>query len=98
VAKVPVLIGVVSVSVLLPLVLELAGVMPRSMTVADDTLSLTTAGTGLDSTTMTIALVLYVVALLAMAVILAKSLTSDRRRAQRTVQIQSWQLRQLMPS
>ncbi len=97
VAKVPMLVGIVATSVLLPLVLELAGVLPRSMTVADGTLSIHTAARGLDYTTTTIALVLYVVSLLAMAVILAKALTSDRRLAQRTVQVQSWQLRQLMP-
>ncbi len=98
VAKVPLLVGAVTTSVLLPLVLELIGVVPRSMAVADDTLTLTTSATGLDYATTTIALVLYVVALVAMSVILAKALTSDRRRAQRAVQLQSWQLRQLMPS
>jgi serine/threonine protein kinase len=98
VARVPMLVGIVSTSVLLPLILEFAGVLPRSMTIANDTLTLHTGATGLDYTTTTIALFLYVVSLLAMAVILAKSLTSDRRLAQRTVQIQSWQLRQLMPS
>jgi serine/threonine-protein kinase len=97
VAKVPLLIGVVSFSVLLPLILELAGAVPRSMTVADDILILHTGARGLDYTTTVIALVLYVVALLAMAVILAKALTSDRRLAQRAAQLQSWQLRQLMP-
>ena len=97
VAKVPLLIAVVSISVLAPLVLELAGVLPRSMTVADGTVTLHTGASGLDYTTTTIALVLYVVALLAMAVILAKALTSDRRLAQRAAQLQSWQLRQLMP-
>jgi len=97
VAKVPLLIGVVSISVLLPLVLELAGALPRSMTVADGAVTLHTGANGLDYTTTTIALVLYVVALLAMAVILAKALTSDRRLAQRAAQLQSWQLRQLMP-
>lgn len=97
VARVPILIGVVSAAVLLPLALELAGVLPRSMTVVDDTLALHTAARGLDYSTTTIALVLYVVALLAMAVILAKALTSDRRLAQRAAQLHSWQLRQLMP-
>nr|MBA3822198.1 protein kinase [Deltaproteobacteria bacterium] len=87
VAKSSVLIGVVSTSVLLPLILELVGVMPRSMTVSDGTIALHTAAQGLDYTTTTIALVLYVLSLVAMAVILAKSLTSDRRLAQRTVQI-----------
>jgi hypothetical protein len=87
----------VSFSVLLPLILELAGAVPRSMTVADDILILHTGARGLDYTTTVIALVLYVVALLAMAVILAKALTSDRRLAQRAAQLQSWQLRQLMP-
>ncbi len=97
VAKTPMLVAVVASSVLFPLLLELAGVVPRSLTVADDTLTMHTAARGLDYATTTIALVLYVVSLLAMAVILAKTLTGDRRRAQRAVQLQSWQLRQLMP-
>ena len=97
VAKAWVLVTIVAGSVLFPLALEIAGVLPRSMRVFDDTLVLHTAGNGLDQTTTTIALVCYVIALMAMAVILAKSLTSDRRIAQRAVQVQTWQLRQLVP-
>jgi serine/threonine-protein kinase len=90
VARAWVLVAVIASSVLAPLALEVAGVLPRSMQVHDDTIVLVTAASGLDVTTTTIALVCYVVALLAMAVILAKSLTNDRRIAQRRVHIQSW--------
>jgi eukaryotic-like serine/threonine-protein kinase len=98
VAKAWVLVTIVAGSVLFPLALEIAGVLPRSMRVFDDTLVLHTAGSGLDQTTTTIAFICYVIALMAMAVILAKSLTSDRRIAQRAVQVQTWQLRQLVQS
>jgi eukaryotic-like serine/threonine-protein kinase len=92
-----VLVAVSATSVLAPLALELAGVIPRSMAVADNKLTMITHAHGLDLATTTIALTLYVVSLMAMSVILAKSLTSDRRKAQRLVQVQAWQLRQLVP-
>jgi len=96
VARAWVLITVVGCSVLSPLLLELTGVIPQSTFVGGDTLTLHTAASELEHTTTMITLVLYVITLLSMAVILAKSLTSDRRTAQRIVQIQSWQLRQLV--
>jgi serine/threonine-protein kinase len=93
-----VLVTVVATSVLAPFALELLGVLRPSTIVSGNTLVLHAVTSGLERTTTTMTLVLYVIALLSMAVILAKSLTSDRRSAQRLVQIQAWQLRQLMPA
>ncbi len=98
VAKGWVLVVVIATSVLLPFFLEVIHVLPRSTLISGDTLTLRTAASGLEGRTTTITLVLYVIALLSMGVILAKSLTSNRRAAQRLVQIQAWQLRQLVPS
>jgi serine/threonine-protein kinase len=92
-----VLVVVIASSVLIPFVLEAAGAIRQSTFVSGDTLTLHTWATDLDQTTTTIALVLYVIVLMSMAVLLAKSLTSDRRIVQKLVQIQSWQLRQLVP-
>ncbi len=93
-----VLVVIGAVSVLAPFFLELAGVLRQSTIIAGETLTLNMTANGLERTTTSITLVLYVIALLSMAVILAKSLASDRRSAQRLVQIQAWQLRQLVPS
>jgi serine/threonine-protein kinase len=97
VAKGWVLAAVVSASVLIPVLLEAVGVLEPSTLASNDTVILRPHATGLDQQTTTIALVLYVISLTSMAVVLAKSLTNDRRTAQRTVQIQTWQLRQLVP-
>jgi len=91
-----VLVTVSAAAVLAPLVLELAGVIPRSMAVDGNKLTLFTAAHDLDLATTTIGLCAYVISLLAMSVLLAKTLTSDRRNAQRMVQVQAWQLRQLV--
>ncbi|MCW5803265.1 MAG: serine/threonine protein kinase [Deltaproteobacteria bacterium] len=96
-AKGWVIAAAVSASILLPVLLEAAGALPASTLVDDGLLILRTTATSLDRQTTTVALVLYVIAIVAMSVILGKSLTNDRRAAQRLVQIQTWQLRQLVP-
>ncbi|MEO8703996.1 MAG: serine/threonine-protein kinase [Kofleriaceae bacterium] len=91
-----VLVTTISACVLAPLVLEWLGALPQSMVFAGDTMTLRVHAEGLEQTTTTIALVLYVIALTTMGVVLGRSLTGDRRAAQRTLEIQSWQLRQLV--
>jgi len=88
----------VCTAVLLPLGLEWLDVLPQSTFASGNTLTLhTNAGNGLEQSTTTLALTLYVISMLSMAVFLTKFLTRDRRAAQRMVQIQAWQLRQLVP-
>jgi hypothetical protein len=90
------LVAAIAGSVLAPLALELVGVLPRSMTFSGSTMVFHAHVEGLEQTTTTITLVLYVIALTTMGVVLGRSLTGDRRAAQRIVEIQSWQLRQLV--
>jgi serine/threonine-protein kinase len=97
VARPWIIVAVIAAGVLAPLGLEFAGVLPQSTLFSGDTVMLHPAVTGLEHTTTMITFVLYVIVLLAMAVVLARSLTGDRRAAQRIVQVQSWQLRQLVP-
>jgi eukaryotic-like serine/threonine-protein kinase len=88
----------VCTAVLTPLALEWADVLPQSTFVSGATLTLhTPAAAGLDQSTTMLTLVMYVISLLSMSVFLTKFLTRDRRAAQRQVQIQAWQLRQLVP-
>jgi len=88
----------VCTAVLLPLGLEWADVLPQSTFISGSTLTLRTpASDGLEQSTTTLTLVTYVISLLCMSVFLMKFLTRDRRAAQRQVQIQAWQLRQLVP-
>jgi eukaryotic-like serine/threonine-protein kinase len=85
-------------AVLTPLALEYLDILPHSTFIDGNALVLRTAAAdGLEQNTTTLTLVIYVVALLSMAVFLMKFLTRDRRSAQRQVQIQAWQLRQLVP-
>jgi serine/threonine-protein kinase len=97
IAKPWVLVAVIATGVLAPLGLELAGLRGESTRFSGDTVTLHPLVSGLEHTTTMITFVLYVIVLIAMAVVLARSLTGDRRAAQRIVQVQAWQLRQLMP-
>jgi eukaryotic-like serine/threonine-protein kinase len=90
------LVVTIAGSVLTPLALELAGVLPRSTLFAGNTMTFHVPVDGLEQTTTMIAFVLYVVCLTTMSVVLGRALSGDRRAVQRTVEIQSWQLRQLV--
>ena len=68
----------------------------RTSVVGSD-LVLHTAAEKLDPMAMMVALVVYLVALVNLAALLSRLQDDDRRRARRTLQLQSWQLRQLVP-
>lgn len=85
-------------AVLIPWFLEILGVVSTTTQVEGHTLMLTTsAGTALDSRFSIGALVVYVCFMVSLAALLSASLMRERRGAQRLVQIQAWQLGQLMP-
>ena len=88
--------GIVVSSVLVPWLLELAGLVRQSSVVVGDALVSHTAAGTLDGPVAMIGLVLYVLLLIGMAVILARSQTNERRATQKMIQIQSWQLGQLV--
>jgi len=80
-----------------PFAFEAAGVIGPIVSVAGSDLILHTFGGKLDATTTTIAVFVYVVALSQIASLLARLQDDDRREVRRTIQLQTWQLRELVP-
>jgi serine/threonine protein kinase len=92
-----VLVSVIVTAILSPFVLELFGVTGRSTFVVGSLIILETAGTREQGAPEAYgALVIYVVAVVTIAVVVARTMTNERRAAQKKAEIQSWQLRQLV--
>jgi len=79
-----------------PWILGALGPM-ASTTVEGSTIVIQTMAFGLDPTTTLIALGVYIQATILLAGFLSRLQEDDRRAVRRTLQIQSWQLRQLVP-
>ena len=91
------LYAVFAAATLLPFVAELVGFMSPTVSVHGDAIVLHTAAARLDPTFTLAGLSLFVVIVLAIAIGLARGIVNDRNRSQRALQLQSWQLRQLVP-
>jgi hypothetical protein len=80
-----------------PWLLELTNVLPDRTSVSGNTLMLQTAAGELDPNATLAGLFIYIVALIHLAALLARLQDDDRRKVRRAMQLQSWQLRQLVP-
>ncbi|HEY5950756.1 MAG TPA: serine/threonine-protein kinase [Kofleriaceae bacterium] len=80
-----------------PWILEIANVLPVRTTVSGNTLLLQTAAGELDPNATLAGLFIYIVALIHLAALLSRLQDDDRRKVRRAMQLQSWQLRQLVP-
>jgi tRNA A-37 threonylcarbamoyl transferase component Bud32 len=85
-------------AVIVPWLLEVVGVLSPTMTFAGSSLILHSSAGEIDPRGAMVALVLYVIAIVTLGILLARAQASARRIAQRTVQLQAWQLHQLVPS
>jgi serine/threonine-protein kinase len=85
------------IATLSPWLLELAGVLPDRTSVSGHTLLLQTAAGELDPRATLAGLFIYIVALIHLAALLSRLQDDDRRKVRRAMQLQSWQLRQLVP-
>jgi eukaryotic-like serine/threonine-protein kinase len=85
------------VATLSPWLLELADVLPDRTSVSGNTVMLQTAAGQLDPNATLAGLFIYIVALIHLAALLARLQDDDRRKVRRAMQLQSWQLRQLVP-
>ncbi|NVB84220.1 MAG: serine/threonine protein kinase [Kofleriaceae bacterium] len=81
-----------SLCTLIPWILE-----STSVSVAGNTLVLHTAATELDPSATLAGLFLYIVALVHLAALLSRLQDDDRRKTRQMMQLQAWQLRQLVP-
>src|SRR5262249_35056839 len=93
-----VLVAVIASAVLSPIALELIGVTERSTFVVGGLILLKTTAAHHEqsATPFYAALIGYVVGVLAFAVVVARTMTNERRAAQKKAEIQAWQLRQLV--
>ncbi|MBL9020259.1 MAG: protein kinase [Myxococcales bacterium] len=83
-------------AVLGPWIAEIAGVISTTTSITGGSFQLQAAADSLAPTLTLISLGLFVAGLLGMATMLARTLSLSRRETQRTLQLQAWQLRQLM--
>lgn len=84
-------------AVLVPLAIEVAGVLPATTTLEGATISIKLPGDAIDPTIALVGLGGYVAVILFIATLLARMQANDRRASQRTVELQAWQLGQLIP-
>jgi hypothetical protein len=88
----------VVVTVMLPIVLELAHVIPRTFRVQGGLIQAVSEIYDIDGTAEEVALIVANLGLILIGTMYAISINSARRKAQRDLQIQAWHLRQLLPS
>jgi hypothetical protein len=86
-----------AVATVLPWLLEVAGVFDSRMSVRGSSIIIDTAATQLDPSATLAGLFIYIVALIHLAALIARLSDDDRRKVRRAMQLQSWQLRQLVP-
>jgi hypothetical protein len=84
--------------VLVPFGLEIAGVVSRTTEIIGRDLVLHPAAAELAPALTLAALVLYVVVVIGLASVLPRSLANERRALNHKLQLQAWQLRQLVPT
>ena len=87
----------VAAAVMLPWVAELTGVLSPTTFVTADGLLLRLSAGALDADIVTIALAQYTLVILAVATALSRALAANRAAMQHSLQVQAWQLRQLVP-
>ena len=85
-------------AVIVPWLLEVVGVLSPTMTFVGSSLILHSSTEPLDPRGAMVMLALYVIAIVTIGILLARRQAFARRVAQRTAQLQAWQLRQLVPS
>jgi hypothetical protein len=94
----PVLAVLTALAILSPWLLAQLGLAPPLASVDGSSIVLHTAAASLGNLPTLVALGLYMVALIALAALLGHLREEDRRSVRRTMQLQSWQLRQLVPT
>jgi serine/threonine-protein kinase len=85
------------IAALSPWFLELAGVVGTRTTIADNAIVLHTEASSLAVSPTLIGLAFYVISVIHIATLLSRLQDDDRRAHRRALQLQSWQLRQLVP-
>jgi hypothetical protein len=93
----PILAALAAIAIISPWLFELAGVFGARITVVGRDIVMHTMAEHLDPRATMISLIVYLLALVMLAALLARMQDDDRRTARRSLQMQAWQLRQLVP-
>jgi serine/threonine-protein kinase len=96
--RVSVMWGAMTAGVLVPFILEQAGVLERTMRFVGDTVELHSPALLVHELPTQLGLCLYVPVMLFVAVYFTRQNARAQREAMRLIEIQKWQLRQLMPA
>jgi serine/threonine protein kinase len=89
--------AVTSLAALSPWILSFAGVIGPLIWVSGGDLVLHTAASQLDATATIVGLMFYIVASAQLAALIGRLQDNERRAVRRAIQLQAWQLRQLVP-
>ncbi len=95
--KIPILAGILSASVLVPWFLELVGALDPTYRFEGGALTLTSPVLQFSSVPVQLAMALVLVALIAVVAVLTRGLAMRQRDAARKLELQAWQLRQIVP-
>jgi hypothetical protein len=90
-------VGWAVVAVMLPIVLELTDLLPRSWWISEGLIKTRSDFFTLHGATDELALIVANLGFLLIAGLFAFSISAGRRRAERELQVQAWHLRQLLP-
>jgi serine/threonine-protein kinase len=93
-----VLWSVMILAILGPFVLEISGVVSSTTFVIDDEVVLRIGAANLDGRIGLAAMAVFIAVMLAISIAMSRSQAHNQRAAQRMVQIQAWNLRQLVPA
>ncbi|HEX4454172.1 MAG TPA: serine/threonine-protein kinase [Kofleriaceae bacterium] len=96
--RIVVVASILAAAVLVPWGLELAGVLSPTYTFVDGTIVLSSAVLTFRSVPVQLAFLVLLFALLAVVAVLSRMMAQRQRDANRRVELQAWQLRQLVPS
>nr|MBA2541409.1 hypothetical protein [Deltaproteobacteria bacterium] len=86
-----------TLAILTPWVLELVGVLSPTMWVTDRELVIDPSGSHVKAEILFPMFAAYVIATMTVAIVIARSLAKAHHVTQRRLQVQAWQLRQLVP-
>ena len=95
--KIPILAGILSASVLVPWFLELVGAIDSTYTFDNGALTLTSPVLRFSSVPVQLAMALVLVCLIGVVAALTRGLAMRQREAARKLELQAWQLRQIVP-
>jgi hypothetical protein len=96
--RISVIAVILAAGVALPWLLELAGVLDSTYTFVDGTIVLRSPVVAFHALPVQIAFAMLLVAVLVVVAVLSRMMAARQREASRSVELQAWHLRQLVPT